>query len=219
MKKTATAILMGLSLVAITPNANAQIASQAYVDQQDSAILNGTGTTQEKSTMYTNLGINDSMVTQVDGMVEVVGVNSLLATLANSSASASDLDKTVGRAYQAGNGILVTDNDGKVSVATGGYITNNKVSSSAAIEMGKIAFPAAPASCNTTGCMLMYYNGQYTWESIARDTSETVSVVSANAVSATATATSTNTVAVNPASCQRNGGTWNESTGQCDVVH
>ena len=187
--KITPAIMIGLALIAIAPNARAEIASKAYVDEKENVLLYNTA--------------NPSSTTVESFNDRVSDYGSLAGMLETMSQYADDgfMDELQNRAYSGvntyqedSNAIIVTNSDGRVAKATGGYITNDKISSSAAIEMGKIAFPTPPASCSTKGCMLMFYNNQYVWEPVTRDTDE--SIATTGAVNATATTT---TVTINEA--------------------
>lgn len=83
------------------------------------------------------------------------------------------------------NAIVVTDGDGYVTMATGGVLTDTNINHNANIQLGKLAFPTPGPECSNNGCMLMFYNGKYVWELVARDSGETVSET--GAVNATAT--------------------------------
>ncbi len=181
---------MVIALIAIAPNARAEIASKAYVDVRDKYIISGT-------TDISGRDFDDALNT-LENNGGLVGI----AASANQFEYEKEYIPTIQQGTE--NALVVTDDEGNVQLATGGYITNDKVSSSANIELGKLQFPTPPASCSTKGCMLMFYNNQYVWESVTRDTNETIATT--GAVSATATQTQTNSINIRPLTC--NGGDW-----------
>lgn len=170
----------------------------------------------------TNLVSSGGVYDALDGKMDAMTVDSLPTENSTNLVSsggvfgvfapvADKLDKAVGTKQDDRNAILVTDNSGVVKTATGGYITNDKISSSAAIEMGKIALPTPPQNCDTYGCVLMRYNGKYVWELVSRDTNETIS--DAGGVNVTPTATTSTLDYVEPASCITAGGSVGHSDG------
>ena len=179
-RKITTSILTALALIAVVPNARAEIASKAYVDERDNVLLFGTATPDSET--LAEYEENGGIVGAIDGKVNSDDVESIIGNY---------FDDVVHVEQEAENAIIVTDANGNMSTATGGYITNAKISSSADIELGKLHFPTPPSTCSTTGCMLMFYNNQYVWEPVTRDTNETIATT--GAVSATATATTTTT--------------------------
>ena len=198
-KKITTVILTGLTLITIAPNARAEIASKQYVDDQtaimvwgefaDAHLEDGDSPTER---LYDYGGI--------DGMLDTLETTEDVADRALEAA-----EQSVSVTGQTYDGFLISDG-GDVKIATGGYITNAKVASNAAIEMGKIALPTPPAVCETSGCMLMYYDGKYVWESVTRNTNESISTT--GYVNATATSTSTSNRDIHTAGCLE-GEIWN----------
>lgn len=260
MKKITQSILMGLAFITIAPNARSEIASQAYVDDQDEKVIMGTMTEMYDSLLSEEMGMsaqeiqsaksalpdaglygvytmtylqnqrkqdkiqgggnyNGKVVTATNtaGSVDYTAIdatptadsNNLVTSGGVASAIASAVSSAIyddtalaGRvsqvedgmysavsaASQPQSGILISDN-GSVKITNGGYVEDQNIKTTANIQMGKIAFPTPQAACETAGCMLMYVDGQYTWEEITRDSGESVSVVAANAVDATATGT------------------------------
>lgn len=168
--KTTTAILIGLTLIAIAPTTRAEIASKAYVDERNNTLI--FGTTEPDS----------GMVQSVEQNGGIVGGVTYLEQKAQEMEVA--LENKVDTQQGLASATLVTGADGKVSLATGGYIRNNDISHFANIELGKLAMPLPGNDCETNGCMLMYYNGKYVWELITRDTNE--GIETSGSVNATA---------------------------------
>ncbi len=206
--KITPAIMIGLALIAIAPNARAEIASKAYVDDRDKILLFGTTDPQildEEG--YSSMAENGDVVGAIQSWVYDQGYY-------DGDSLSWELDDAINKNQGVNDAILVTDNTGNVKLATGGYINNAKVASNAAIEMGKIAFPTPPAICETSGCMLMYYGGRYVWETVTRDNNETISTT--GSVSATATTgITTGNSNVKPVECAFDEGDWDSSTRQC----
>ena len=149
---------------------------------------------------------NSGLVADVSDLQD--DVSDLQDGVVNGLSGAVNLDQGDNRA----NGALLTNSNGSVVVENGAYVTNAKITSDANIELGKLHFPTPPATCSTRGCMLMFYNGQYIWEPVTRDTQETVATT--GAVTATAVATSSNTDSAVGALCPPGYG-WNGD--RCDL--
>ena len=170
--KTITAILSALALIVLAPAANAEIASKAYVDDQDKLLLFGTTTPNPK---YEEEFWDSGAVYGVMG-----GISERVGGVENALTHAVYVEQG---GNNKRNALMVTNGSGIVSLATGGYLTDGNINPSANIQLGKMLLPTPGAACETRGCMLMYYNGQYVWEAISRETNETVSTT--GAVSAT----------------------------------
>ena len=220
--------------------ANAQIASKQYVDERDNIIMVGSANADAETiaaavTTLENGGgiiglaefVNDvdsditDILDHLDGKMDAMTVDATptenstnLVTSGGVYDAVESAKNTAVGMKQTSNSFLVTDSNGNVSTANGGFITNDKISSSAAIEMGKIALPTPPQNCDTYGCILMRYNGKYVWELVSRDTNETIS--DAGGVNASPTSTTTYTNIANPASCQMSGGVWDGTS--CEVI-
>ena len=162
--KTTTAILIGLTLIAIAPTTRAEIASKAYVDERNNTLI--FGTTEPDSELVQALDMDGGVVGEIDLIV-------------------SKVKRKVDTQQGLADATLVTGGAGTVSLATGGYIHNNDINNYANIELGKLAMPLPGNDCETNGCMLMYYNGKYVWELITRDTNE--GIETSGSVNATAT--------------------------------
>jgi len=144
--------------------------------------------------------LNDVMDNTMEDVIQYVGTKALRFDQGSAAA----------------NAIAVTDNNGDVRFATGGVITDDKISSSANIELGKLHFPTPGSDCETKGCTLMYYDGKYVWEVIRRGTNESVSTT--GYVSATPTATSSTSVGGHrtlSGGCQNNDSSLDIPTGDC----
>ena len=223
MKKITSAIMVVLALVAVIPSANANIASKEYVDDMDSEWIFG-GAPMKPSAQQqfiSNGGVIGYVDSGLSGKMDAMTVDATptenstnLVTSGGVYDAVESAKNTAVGMKQTSNSFLVTDSNGNVSTANGGFITNDKISSSAAIEMGKIALPTPPQNCDTYGCILMRYNGKYVWELVSRDTNETIS--DAGGVNASPTSTTTYTNIANPASCQMSGGVWDGTS--CEVI-
>ena len=172
--KITPVIMMALVLIAIAPNARAEIASKAYVDDQNNTIIFGTTEPDEADV---------ERLADHGGVFEYIRSTAETATEAYEKAD-SVPNRAVGLNQTGKSGLFIAKNAG-VRGASGGVIDDSLVSSSAAIQLGKLGFPTPGAECATRGCMLMFYNGQYVWEVVTRDTNETIATT--GAVSATPT--------------------------------
>ena len=184
MKITTITITMALALITIMPNARAEIASKAYVDDQDTYFLFGGEPLDPKYEGH--LIESGGIYGVISDTRQVVGE---ISTAMTHAVGKEQLSKS--------NALMVTDSGGNISTATGGYITDGNINPSAAIQLGKLAMPTPPQICETKGCMLMYYNGKYVWEVVERDTSETISTagyVTATATGSNATVTGARTL-------------------------
>ena len=156
--KITPAIMMALSLFAIASNARAEIASKQYVDEKGNLLI---------------FGEADPKPSEISNLEEQGGVSGLLSTMNN---DVIELNRnSISTNQNTTNGIVVTDDDGEIKIATGGYVTNSVISSNANIDLNKLHLPTPPSACNTRGCMLMFYNNQYVWEPVTRDNNETIS--------------------------------------------
>ena len=185
MKITTITITMALALITIMPNARAEIASKAYVDDQDTYFLFG----------------GEPLDPKYEG--DLIEIGGIYGAISNTSQEVRQISTAMTHAVgkeqlsSKSNALMVTDSGGNISTATGGYITDGNINPSAAIQLGKLAMPTPPQICETKGCMLMYYNGKYVWEVVERDTSETISTagyVTATATGSNATVTGAKTL-------------------------
>jgi hypothetical protein len=204
--KITPAIMMAMALITIAPNARAEIASKAYVDEQGGLLLHG---------QPGQLTANDLRDLSENGGISGMLDNYVLSEQLDHYPLR---EETMALSDQSADAIVVTDSEGQVKLATGAPINNAKISSDAGIELGKLAFPTPPTICETKGCMLMYYDGKYVWETVTRDTGETIATT--GYVSATPVATTTTMRDVNEAidpqeACEASGGHWNSTKGIC----
>jgi hypothetical protein len=208
--------MMVIALIAIAPNARAEIASKAYVDDTAKELIFGTTNPSSNDATFYEHGIDNNIVG---------GIRVIADTMA-------EMGSGVKASGNRANGMLVTDDDGDIQIATGGYITNNNISSSASIDLGKLHMPTPPASCATKGCMLMFYhdshdNPAYVWEPVTRDTNETIAgdgrVTASSSSANDARLYDVNTtvnydgpnsdIAEEKADCEASGGTWSSGKG------
>ena len=264
MKKITVALLSIMTLVAFVPNVHAQIASKAYVDQQDelkqdilgdgqdeTGVVFATGTAGEVE----YIGIDDEPEEDSENLISSGGVYTAIndlgsaleealdekdefptqnstnlvesggvfnAVVINAGDIANVASASVAKEQYVNDAFVKTDGSGNVTLVTGGVVSDADVNSAAAIQLGKLAFPTPSSECNTRGCMLMFYDGKYVWEVVARNTNETPSTA-AGYVTATAT---TNTSSESSAfgtypeeyhDCP-NGSGWNTSGFRCATM-
>lgn len=157
--------------------ARAEIASKAYVDERDNKLIFGTTTPDAEAvqSVEENGGVTGQLH-EIETVIFGDGDDEpgLLGHI-------SDSLKDAVSATQSTDGIMMSSN-GDVKVASGPVVDDSLIS--AGITMAKVELPTPPSACETQGCMLMYLDGNYTWEVITRDNSETPTVNSNYAVSA-----------------------------------
>ena len=214
--------MIGLALIAIAPNARAEIASKAYVDEQDNNIIFGRedivgfgyenmdelvesggvmGRVQstEQSVEELNSSVEElnSSVEELNSSISsrVEDISSEIESVRSSTDSFvgdieninSDLEQRVKTKQNLNNAFLVTTGNGDVKLTQ-------------KVNLSHLAFPTPPASCSTKGCMLMFYNNNYVWEPVTRDTNETIATT--GAVSAATSKIDTGGTTI-PANCSQ----------------
>ena len=171
--------------------ANAQIASKAYVDEQDNTIIYGNANpdADDVSAIEDAGGVKgyiDSFASDLfdpnNGIIPRIGEG-----ITDLQGDVSDIQTALGDAVsvnQSSDGFLVSDN-GSVGIITGNFIDDNMIINEG-ISLGKLVLPDIPAACSATGgsCSLMYVGGTgFVWEVVARNTGE--SAPTAGAVTGT----------------------------------
>lgn len=131
--------------------ANAEIASKAYVDGQTNMVVFG------------DKNWDDEDGTAEEWLSDVGGVKTALENL---SETLPVVEKAIKNKQGLGDAFIVTDTNGNVGLTD-------------QVELSKLHFPTPPAMCETKGCMLMYYNGKYVWETVTRDDTENISTTGA----------------------------------------
>ena len=289
-RKITSAIITALALIAVAPNARAEIASKDYVDEQKSALITGDTSawdvpdgvteaeviqTAEEQGLAGILVFADSQLqdhgehiedleTEIEGKMDTMTVDStptanstnlvtsggVAAAIASavSNVDLSTKQDKLGGGNDAGKVVTATGTAGTVSytgidttptanstnlVSSGGVATalsdkapvsrmdnfvgqnrtmeeavynvannavrktgqmsnrilvtgnNGSVATAEKLQLAALNFPTPPADCTTKGCMLMFYNGQYVWEPVTRDSGETISTT--GSISATQT--------------------------------
>ena len=147
MKIKPLTIMTAMALITIVSNARAEIASKAYVDDQDNTLIFGT----------TSPAAPD------------------IATLEENGGVTGILTNTVAMTQSEANAFLMTGREANVVTGTGGVIKNEHINRYANIQLGKLEMPTPGNDCTTKGCVLMFYNNKYVWEVIGRDTNESIS--------------------------------------------
>ena len=157
--------------------AHAEIASKAYVDEQDNKLIFGTTTPDAEAVQ--SVEENGGVAGQLHEIeTAIFGDGNDDPGLVG---HISDSFKDAVSATQSTDGIMMSSN-GDVKIASGPVVDDSLIA--AGITMAKIELPTPPSACETAGCMLMYLNGNYTWEVVTRNTGETPTVNSNYAVSA-----------------------------------
>ena len=151
-KNTLTAILGLITTIGIAQNVRAEIASRAYVDNQDNTVIFGTASPSASDTAKT---ANGGVIGYVDS--KTADVSELRTDVDNISSNALAASGQLMRA------IAVTDDVGNIGFAN-------------QLNLSSIHLPTPGNTCGTSGCMLMYYgNDMYVWEQVARENNETIS--------------------------------------------
>ena len=172
-RKITTSILTAVALITLVPGARANIASKAYVDDRDKILIYGTATPSESQLEHFD---------DYGGSVQRLFDHAVSEANTSYNEAINIGESAVSEGSQEQDG-FVTAKSGRIKIASGGIVNDASVSSTAGIQLGKLAFPTPPATCSTRGCMLMFYNNQYIWEPVTREINETVATT--GAISAT----------------------------------
>ncbi len=203
-RNIAASVMIGLVLVVVAPNARAEIASRAYVDEGLSGKMNTMTIDSEPTVESANLVSSGGVAAAIAAAVtsatyDDTELKNRLDDVGgefSSHRSMEDLLNTLARQTTPISGygtsaIMTTDQYGTIQSKTGSFLTNDNIAGNAKIDIGKLNMPTPPSTCNTQVCMLIFYNNQYVWEPITRDNNETVATT--GAVNATPTTTKVET--------------------------
>ncbi len=125
--------------------------------------------TENSTNLVTSGGVADAIEAAIPTIDSTPTANS--TNLITSGAVADIGSNAIAIEQQQPDSFFFINSDGDVRTVSGiapQYLQGG-------IGLNLLRLPSPPSSCSTNGCMLMFYNNQYVWEPVGRDTNETIS--------------------------------------------